>query len=776
MKLLLLGSCVLVCAASPNIARAQQSGEPSRDIIEVIGTAPLPGSEIDPDKIPGNTQLLSSADVRREGQASVIRAINGSLGSVSINDDLNDTFQPDVVYRGFTASPVLGTSEGLAVYQNGVRINEAFGDTVNWDLFPDIAVNRVSVMGSNPVFGLNALGGALVIEMKSGFTYQGGEAEISGGSFGQRNLSLQYGRQFGNIAVYLAGRILNADGWRRLSPDSVAQLYGDLATRNDKYAFDLSFTGANNLLEGQGPAPVQELAVDRSAIFTNPQNNRNQLEFVTLNGSYDPSDTLSVHGNFYYREFRQTVANGNRTNDAACDDGSGLCDADGLPLIGRGGAQIPDISEGGLLPIGENDGNATRTVGLGGSLQTTYTAPLLGRDNHLVVGVSVDRAATDYQAQTQLGIVSPELRVAASGLFVDEPDTAAGPVVLGTTNHVYGLYVTDTLDVTPDFTVTASGRFNSAGIRLEDRLGTALNGDSTYRRFNPAVGVTYKIRSGITAYAGYSESNRAPTAGELACSNPEKPCILPGFLASDPPNLKQVVAHSYELGLRGSFTMSDLPGGRVAWKAGLYRTDLDDDIISVTSPISLNEGFFENAGQTRRQGAEASLSYRDARWSAYANYSLVDATYRSPLQLQSASPAADANGNIEVKPGDHVPGVPRHRLKFGVDYQATAAWTIGGTLNFISGQYFANDQSNQNQQLPGHIVVNLHSTYRMDDDLEFFGELDNAFDARYATFGTFGNPTGVGALGIPSRGGAVDPRFLSPAPPIGAFGGIRAKF
>ena len=778
MKTFAIGLIATLSSTVSVLALAQTADDAAvpREEIIVIGTTPLPGSGIDPDKVPSNTQILSAADVSREGQASLIHALNSNLGSVNISDDLNDPFQPDIIYRGFTASPVLGTSEGLAVYQNGVRINEAFGDTVNWDLFPDIAINRITVIGSNPVFGLNALGGALNVEMKTGFTYQGGEAEISGGSFGQRNFSLQYGQQFGSWAVYLAGRVLNEDGWRQFSPDSVQQFYTDVAKRGDNYAFDVSFTGANNLLQGQGPAPIQELALNRTNVFTSPQSFRDQLEFVTVNGSYNPIDDLSVQSNFYYREFRQTVANGNTTDDMACADGSGLCDGDGNPLIGRGGIQIPDISNGGTLPIGENDEDATRTVSLGGSLQAAYTAPLFGRENHFVIGASIDSSATDYQAFTQLGVISPQLVVASSGFFVDEPDSSSGPVNLKTTNRDYGFYLTDTFNVTPDLAVTASGRLNVDQVRLMDQAGTALDGDAQYKRFNPAVGATYKIQPNLTVYGGYSEANRAPTAGELACSNPLQPCILPAFLSSDPPNLKQVVAHTYELGLRGSFGLPEFASGRFTWKAGLYRTDLDDDIIAISTPLSLNRGFFQNAGKTRRQGAEASLSYEDKSWSVSLNYSFVQATYQSHLQISTGSPSSDANGNVQVQPGDELPGVPEHRIKVSADFHINQAWTVGGTLNYVSDQYYANDQANQNPELSGHVVVNLHSTYQVSENLEVFGELDNAFDAQYSTFATFGDPTGINAPGIPTNGKRVDPRFFSPAPPIGAFGGVRLKF
>jgi iron complex outermembrane receptor protein len=272
--------------SSPAAAQSTAAPLPSSQAVETVvvtATTPLPGTGIDIDKVPSNIQTLSAADLTREGSASVISALSSRLGSVSINDDLDDPFQPDVLFRGFEASPVLGTPEGLAVYQNGVRINEAFGDSLNWDLFPDIAIGRVTVAGSNPVYGLNALGGAVIINMKDGFAYQGGQAELSGGSWGQRNASVQYGANSGPIGFYIAARGLEEDGWREFSPDRLEQFYTDFSYREHRLTLDLSFTAANNKLSGGSAAPVQELAVDRSLIFTSPQSNVNQLAFVTLN-------------------------------------------------------------------------------------------------------------------------------------------------------------------------------------------------------------------------------------------------------------------------------------------------------------------------------------------------------------------------------------------------------------------------------------------------------------------------------------------------------------
>ena len=663
--------------------------------ILVIGTSPLPGTGIDRDKVPANVQTLDASDLAREGSPNLLGSLTNQAESVSLNADLADPFQPDLLFRGFEASPVLGTPQGIAVYQNGVRVNEAFGDTVNWDLIPDIAIDHIDVVGSNPVYGLNALGGAAVVTMKNGFTYQGFESELEGGSFGTTDGNFQYGKSAGNIAAYVAGRVFNSAGWRQFSPDNVQQLYADLGARGSRGQLDVSFTGANNRLNGEGTTPEQELTVDRAFDFTVPQTNQNELEFVVANGSFEANDTLSFQANAYRREFHQSVVNGNTTDYTACAPPIGfLCEPDAATqLFSTGGVAIPDLSQGGTVPIGENDRETIHTLSLGGALQTTYTGALFDRPNNLVIGASADHSTTDFNSSAEIGQVNAALQVETSGYFVSIPENSgftATPVDVGANSTYYGIYLTDTWDLTDALSVTASGRLNLADVDLSDRNGSALSGDNRYDRFDPALGATYKLAGNLTAYAGYSEGNRVPTPSELECANPMAPCLLPSSLSADPP-LKQVVSQTYETGLRGSFTLGGLAPGKFTWHGGLYRTDLSNDIYGVATSIS--SGFFENIGSTRRQGIETGLSYKDERWSAYGSYSLVDATFQSPLIIPSPNnPFADINGNIHVAPGDRLPGIPEHQLKVGADYHVTSNWTVGGILTYFSDQYLRGDE------------------------------------------------------------------------------------
>ena len=320
------------------------------------------------------------------------------------------------------------------------------------------------------------------------------------------------------------------------------------------------------------------------------------------------------------------------------------------------------------------------------------------------------------------------------------------------------------------------GRYNSTAVDVQDLRGTSLTGDNRFTHFNPAIGGTYKVLPTMTAYANFAENTRTPTASEIECSDPLNPCLLPTNLAGDPPNLRQVVAHTVEFGLRGRIPPASAGAGELSWNLSAFRTNLHDDIYGIATSVS--SGFFQNIGSTRRQGIEAGLNFQSITWSGYLNYSYVDATFQSAITLPSPSnPFQDADGNIQVLPGDRLPGIPRHRIKAGVGYKILPNWLVGASVKFVSNQFYFGDESNQNAPLPSYQVVGLHSSYRPIHWLEIFGSMDNLLNSKYATYGIFSDPTGIGAPGLPpdgvTNGPGVDNRFISPACPFAIFGGVR---
>jgi iron complex outermembrane receptor protein len=423
--------------------------------------------------------------------------------------------------------------------------------------------------------------------------------------------------------------------------------------------------------------------------------------------------------------------------------------------------------------LGQIDRTTPRSVTTGATLQATNTDQLFGHNNQFMIGASIDSSVTRFSASAELGTIGSNYVVTGSGIFLGPSGnpTAIGPVELRATNRYTGLYALDTFDVTDAFSITAGGRYNDARIVLEDQIGTALNGNHTFTRFNPMIGGTYKITSGLTAYAGYSEANRAPTPLELGCADPVRPCIIGAFLIADP-TLKQVVSRTVEAGLRGS---KELNVGTLGWKLGVFRADNTDDILAIPSNVLQGFGFFQNVGSTRRQGIEAQVTLTSKTLQLSASYALVDARFLDALQLASRSPFADINGNIQVVPGNRIPAIPRDRIKAGFDYSITDAFKVGGDALFVGSQYFVGDESNQAARLPAYAVFNLRTSYQIDKTVQIYGRVDNIFDNRYATFGTFFDTTAVPNF---ANGGApfTDPRTVSPARPRAFYAGLKATF
>jgi NAD(P)-dependent dehydrogenase (short-subunit alcohol dehydrogenase family) len=298
-----------------------------------------------------------------------------------------------------------------------------------------------------------------------------------------------------------------------------------------------------------GVTPVEMLNQRWSSVYTWPQNTRNQLAFLQASANYNPSDTVLLQANAYYRSFRQSHVDGNTTDAQPCAAPGLLCFGDNTtPLLNFAGTQVPDVFGSNL---GQIDRTSTSANTFGGALQATSTAKVLNHDNHFVIGASIDRGFVRFAGNSELGTIDSNLFVNGTGVLIQQPTADLSPVNLHTRNTYTGIYATDTIDINPNLSLTAGARFNVAQIKLDDTLGTALDSDSRYSHLNPVIGLTYKILPNMTAYAGYSQANRAPTPLELGCSDPAHPCLIDTFLVSDPP-LKQVVSYTYEAGLRGT--------------------------------------------------------------------------------------------------------------------------------------------------------------------------------------------------------------------------------
>ena len=531
---------------------------------------------------------------------------------------------------------------------------------------------------------------------------------------------------------------------------------------------------------------MELLAQNYGAVFTNPQVTENQLAMLSANGSVKLSSTWTASGNAYVRSFHQNRLDGNVSSVAPCtgfnSDGTPNTTPSNLCLVTASGAEQYALDQQGKTittakyygpndTIGEIDYTTNNTNSYGTALQATDKEKLFGLDNIFIAGASVDHGDVKSTSIAELGTLNTQnFTVTGNGVFLSSP-LDISPVNLTTTTNYYGLFFTDTLDLTKSLSATVGGRYNYEDLQLADPTGH-LTGDHIYTRFNPMAGLTYKFNSNLSAYGGYSEANRAPTPAELACADPAQPCLLQNFLVSDP-NLKQVVSKTWQGGFRGNF--SPFGHGRLDWTAGVFHTENFDDILNVTDPIIPTRGYFLNAGNSLRQGVEASARYKWESLTFNANYAYVDATFLSNLTLPSPNNPFAVNGNISVHPGDKIPTIPAHRLKASFDYDVTDQWKVGADAVLASSQYFFGDQSNQNPQLPGYGVLNLRTSYEIEKGVTLYGLITNVFDHKYATYGTFYDKQIQNVSGELSTN-LTNPDMISPGQPFSVYGGLRLKF
>lgn len=800
-------SLAAILAATP-LAGARAADEaPSVSPVTVIAPTPLAGPGVAPDKLPASSETLDAADLQRRGSLSITDALEQRTPGLSLSDVQGNGFARNLNYRGFSASPLQGTPQGLALYMGGVRLNEGFGDTINWDLIPEVAVSRIDLVTGDPAFGLNALGGALSLTMKTGKSAPGGQASVEGGSFGRYTGSFEYGASQGPWSGYVAIDGGHEDGWRDHSASGVARGYADLGWSEGRTDLHLVAAGGKTDLGVVGPTPVDMLAQDRRSVFTFPQTTHDQSGLLALSGSFKASDAWSLQGNLYGRRFRQSHVDGNNGNFEGCSRSPAsplfgtLCVQDddfpaairpaaaAFQVLGENGAAIgcPPLVPGQVklcngIPYGTLDRTNTHTTTGGGSAQAVRTATLFGRANLFTAGVSYDESHVRFDADSTLGLIFPDLSVQTTPTAVPGAGQvihtagaiAYSPVSIHSTTEAWGLYATDTFDLTDRLFLTLSGRYNDMRVSIADQTGVSpdLNSNHSFDRFNPGAGLAWKITDYITAYGGYTETNRAPTPLELSCSNPLKPCLLENALVSDPP-LNQVVSHTWQAGLRGATSVG---GGHLDWRVGAYRSDNDDDIVALASAIQ-GRGSYANVPSTRRQGLEAEIDFRSDRWMAYASASHVEATYRfSGLLPSPNSPFADDDGNVTVTSGDRIGGIAPGRFKAGADYHLTPTLAFGADLLGVSSQRRVGDESNQDAQMPGYWVADAHAEWDLGHGLQLFGRIDNLFDRKYATFGTYFETGSLDNLSPSPLPDDPSPNTNTPAPPRSFLIGLRVRW
>jgi len=688
---------LLAAAALCSHARAQAPENPAAategPAVEVVGTRPLPGLGTALRDIPSAVQSASAEELLRRDARDLAEGLASDFAGVALDDPVGNRFQHNLTYRGFVASPLLGVPQGLSVFVDGVRVNEPFGDMVNWDLIPRNAIATAHLLsGSKPAFGLNTLGGVLSVQTKSGFAFPGTSARFAGGSFGRRSLELESGGHGERIDYFAAADAQDETGWREHSPSRLRRAFVKTGWQDSRSDLDVSLAVADNTMHGTQALPSSMLANPRQA-YTWPDRTQNQLGFLTVRGNHFVDRDVLITASVYLRRLDQEGVASNVNDDP-----------------------------GG--PPGFNERISRDQLGAGAALQLVVRAGA----HELTLGGSLDGASIDYAQQRQEATFSAAREAVGIAAFV--PRTQ-----LGAQNRYRAFYVIDQISAAPQWTFTLAARYDLAQVRMRDRSGTqpALDADHEFQRVNPSLGVNWNPSNAATWFASVSQAMRTPTPVELACADPATPCLLPNQFLADPA-LKPVVAHTLEAGTRLRLANLRLSGA-------VYRSVLSDDIQFVSSSTTGGAGFFRNAGETLRQGLELKAVMTHEKLTASASYAYVRAEYLSSFSMPSPNNSSrDAAGDILVARGNAIPGIPRSIVKLGLDWRPIPAWSSGFAWTWFDRQYARGDENNQdvNGALPSYATTRLYSAFRATRNWELSLKVDNVFDRSYRTSGLLG--------------------------------------
>lgn len=732
--------------------------------VDVIGTAPLPGQGVDRDLLPYATQVLRRDDLQRSSASHGSATLARGAAGVVVNDIQGSPYQGDLSFRGFRASGLLGAAQGLSVYLDGVRINEAFGDVVSWDLLPDFALDSLALVpGANPAFGLNTLGGAIALTTVDGRSAPGWHTALEVGSFGRRQATLSHGGQNGDWTHYLGAELFEEDGWRDFSPGRRGVLLGKLGLRTGAGDVSLTVLSGRSRLVGNGLVPLYTFeeaddrtpslgAFDRAAVYTHPDLTRNEATLLSLRWTRWLGDDTLLEAMLHGRQARRTTINGDEAEEAEADEG-----------------EADDNDEDGDVTANASFNRTATRQDTGG-----LSLGLSGRAgaHRWQAGLSLDVAQVRYEQTEQAGSFDATRGVDP----IDGEDAELSADVRGSTRTL-GLHASDTWSITPTTHLTGTLRWNHA--RVANTL-TTVDDDTgvleqkpresfDYRHLNPALGIAQRVGA-VTLFANAARNTRVPTVIELGCADPDEPCRLPSGLQADP-YLAPVRTTSLEAGLRF--------GGRRghAGSITLYRLDNRDDILFSSVSVTGQLGYFRNFARTRHQGLDAQWRWQGGAWELGASYSHLRATYEADGVLRVGE------RNVVVRPGTPMAGLPRHALKANLAWAPAAGWWLGADLQAVSrrtsagnedGRFDDDEAETADFSVPGHAVLNLQVRWQPVKGLELFLGVDNVFNRRSTSFGALAET--LFDAGGAYTGEEADALFVAPGAPRSVRLGLRWAF
>ena len=287
--------------------------------------------------------------------------------------------------------------------------------------------------GSDPLFGLNTLGGALSVTTKDGVSNPGIEGCVLYGSSNRKEGHASYG---GGKALgfnwFATGNLFHESGWRVDSPSTVRQAFVRLGWRSEKTDIALTYSYADNTMIGNGLQDYRLLAANYSSVYSIPDSTANRSPAVNIILRHTFSNTLTFSGNGWYRHIRTGGIDANLNTDSfdesvyqpnakeiATLTAAGYT---GFPTSGANAANTPFPSWRCIAKHSSNNDPDDRCDGIdiysteiqneyGFSGQTTWITSPRDARNQFTAGAAIDRGSVLYVQNTQYGYLNPNYTI-----------------------------------------------------------------------------------------------------------------------------------------------------------------------------------------------------------------------------------------------------------------------------------------------------------------------------------------------------------------------------
>ena len=687
-------------------------------------------------EVPFPVEIIAGADVQGASGSSVANALSGSAG-VNLTNQTGSPSQSDIRLRGFALSPIVGVPQGVSVFVDGVRVNEADASQVHLSLIPRGAVHRVELIrGSVGAFGRNSLAGALNI-----VTLRGGERsidmELEGGSFGTLRGTARASESVGSFDGLVTVSYDRSNGWRRLSHTEERSVFAKVGGRGERTDGWLSYSFASHSLEGPGPLPESWLnGGPLPPDITNPPGDRRRLQYTGGSG-----DSFVPHLHFLNGRIERRIG-------------------DGWTLQASSFGRLADFRQSNDNITEPNALGLTDIRTLGSAAQVSYE-----RTDGLMATSGVEWTRNDVEIK-----------------ILELPNPAFPSIVRATTEHLetdennVGAFGEVWWRARPTVSLYGSLRFDHVRLPVRDLLDPSGSGRNTFTQWSGGIGVSVRLDRAWNVFASYSRAFRTPVILEVMCADPEDPCQLPFELGPDPP-LKPVTSDTWQAGFR-------MARSRGQANVTAFWSEVRDDLFNVTDLDTPTRGFFTNLDRTRRLGVEASLAFVPfasvSPLTVQAAMGWTRATFESEAVL-SAPFLDDDDGDggaggpgvgggptaPQVEPGDRLPMVPSLTANVGLRYE-TGESAIELTGGWVGGQFLVGDEGNDARagKLDGYAILDA-SLERSVGAVLFYARASNLLDNDYRAFGILSNNV---------RGPVeeVEP-FLTPGHPRQLTAGMRVR-